>query len=188
MWKQLREKGKRWLKGERGIRLVVLAGVVGMALILLSSLYPEKQEKRQTKSVQTDAGQTDHVQAYCDDLEQQLTDTLKQIEGVGNCQVMLTAGSTAETVYVQDEEQDTADNRIQSQKKTVLISDSGGESALVQRVLQPQISGVIVVCDGAASSVVQERVSRAVQAVLDLPAYRVCIVPFQKQEDESVFP
>ena len=178
MWKQLREKGKRWLKGERGIRLVVLAGVVGMALILLSSLYPEKQEKRQTKSVQTDAGQTDHVQAYCDDLEQQLTDTLKQIEGVGNCQVMLTAGSTAETVYVQDEEQDTADNRIQSQKKT----------ALVQRVLQPQISGVIVVCDGAASSVVQERVSRAVQAVLDLPAYRVCIVPFQKQEDESVFP
>ncbi len=177
MWKQFRERLAAMLKGQQGIRLVVLAGVAGLALILISGLLPS-DKKKQAEPAQTAAEQSDDVQAYCDTLEQRLTDTLEQVEGVGRCQVMLTASGTAETVYAQDEEQDTAAERIQSQKKCVVISDSSGERALVRQVVSPEISGVIVVCDGAASSVVKERVNSAVQAVLDLPAHRICVVPF----------
>lgn len=179
MWKQLREQLKAVLKGERGVRLVVLAGVAGMALILLSGFLPSDQRKQEETSV-TDTEQTVDVQAYCDSLEQRLTEILEQIEGVGHCQVMLTADGSAETVYAKDEEQDTAAERTQSQKKCVVISDSTGERALVQQVVSPEISGVIVVCDGADTPVVKERVSSAVQAVLDLPVYRICVVPFSQ--------
>ena len=47
----------------------------------------------------------------------------------------------------------------------------------MQQVVSHKISGVIVVCDGASSSIVQERISNAVQAVLEIPANRICVVP-----------
>lgn len=90
---------------------------------------------------------------------------------------MLHASGTSENVYVQDEETDTDESRMQEKRSVVVVSDSSGERTLVQQVVSLQISGVIVVCSGASSSVVKERVSNAVQAVLDLPTNRICIVP-----------
>ena len=96
---------------------------------------------------------------------------------MGTCRVLVNAAGTAETRYVQDAETDLAESRQQSQQKCVILSDSSGERALVQQIVSPEISGVVVVCSGASSSVVQERVSKAVQAVLSLPSSRICVVP-----------
>lgn len=181
MWKKLLEQLKGSLKGERGVRLVVILGVAGLALILLSGFLPS--EKKQEESATAESSVSDasvELQQYCDQLEERLVAILEQVDGVGQCQVMLTATSTAETVYAQDEEEDQADSRIQSQRKCVIVSDSDGERPLVQQIVSPEISGVIVVCSGASSSVVQERVTNAVQAVLDIPASRICVVPTQK--------
>lgn len=179
MWKRLREQLRHQLKGERGVRLVVILGVVGLGLILLSGFLPSSDEKTAEESVQTEDNTAMELNQYCDQMESRLVAILEQVEGVGECQVMLTANSTAETVYVQDEEDDFDDSRTQSQRKCVIVSDSAGERALVQQIVSPQISGVIVVCSGATSSVVQERVSNAVRAVLDIPASRICVVPTQ---------
>lgn len=182
MWKKLLEQLKGSLKGERGVRLVVILGVAGLALILLSGFLPEK-EKQAAESMAADASASDvsaDLQEYCHTLEERLVTILGQVDGVGHCQVMLTATGTAETVYAQDEEEDQADSRTQSQRKCVIVSDSEGERPLVQQIVSPEISGVIVVCSGASSSVVQERVTNAVQAVLDIPASRICVVPTQK--------
>ena len=114
---------------------------------------------------------------YCRQMESQMVAILERIEGVGSCQVMLTAAGTSETVYATDAETDWAESRKQEQKKCVIVSDSEGEKPLGQQGVSPKISGVIVVCDGASSSIVQERISNAVQAVLEIPANRICVVP-----------
>lgn len=177
MWKTILDRLKYQLKGERGVRLVVILGVAGLALILLSSFFSSDEEAPKEESVQTQADTSEELAQYCSQMEAQLVEILEQVDGVGTCQVMLRATSTAENVYVQNEETDAEDSRIQEKRSVVVISDSGGERALVQQVVSPQISGVIVVCSGASSSIVKERVSNAVQAVLDLPANRICIVP-----------
>ena len=117
------------------------------------------------------------MEQYCRQTEQQLVSILEQVEGVGTCQVMLTADGTSETIYAQDQEQEQGESRTKIQKKCVIVSDSGSQQPLVQQVVAPEISGVIVVCSGASSAVVQERVTKAVQAVLHLAASRICVVP-----------
>lgn len=176
MWDKLR-KGLLSLKqGENGVRLIVILGIVGLGLILLSNFLPERKTAVQTAEKAT-AADTDSVHAYCRQMESQMVAILERIEGVGSCQVMLTAAGTSETVYATEAETDWAESRKQEQKKCVIVSDSEGEKPLVQQVVSPKISGVIVVCDGASSSIVQERISNAVQAVLEIPANRICVVP-----------
>ena len=110
-------------------------------------------------------------------MEHQLSDVLMQIDGVGNCQVMVRADAGAQYIYVQNQEIDTQDMHTQEKQDVVLLSDSDGEYALTQQVMEPQISGVIVVCEGASSNIVKEHVTNAVQALLGISANRICIVP-----------
>lgn len=176
MWKKLLERLSGNLKGEHGVRFVVLAGICGMALILLSGILPS--DKKGAETAATDATvNEDSGETYCRAMELKLAEILEQIDGVGDCQILITADSTAETVYAQNEEQETAEQRTQIQKKYVLLSDSAGERPLIQRVAMPEISGVIVVCDGASGNVIRERVTNAIQAVLNLPANRICVLP-----------
>lgn len=174
MWKKIREQ----LHSERGIRILVLLGTAGLGLILLSGLLPERNRESKTaeNSVATEDAAAE-TQQYCRRMEEELSRILEQVEGVGTCRVLVNAAGTAETRYVQDAETDLAESRQQSQQKCVILSDSSGERALVQQIVSPEISGVVVVCSGASSSVVQERVSKAVQAVLSLSSSRICVVP-----------
>ena len=174
MWKRILEPLRKKLKGENGVRLVMLLGIAGLALILLSGFLPDKAEK-QTDAASVQSAETasqEQAEQYCRRMEQQLVDVLEQVEGVGSCRVMLTATGSPETIYAQD-----AENRTRIQRKCVIVSDSGSQQPLVQQIAAPEISGVIVVCSGASSAVVQERVTKAVQAVLHLAAGRICVVP-----------
>ena len=154
MWKQLLEFLRQKLKGENGVRLVVFLGIAGLLLILLSGFLPDKAKpSSRTETSRTETTASDlSMEQYCRQTEQQLVSILEQVEGVGTCQVMLTADGTSETI-------------------------THFFWILVQQVVAPEISGVIVVCSGASSAVVQERVTKAVQAVLHLAASRICVVP-----------
>ena len=174
MWKQLLEFLRQKLKGENGVRLVVFLGIAGLVLILLSGFLPDKVKP--SSRTETTASNLS-MEQYCRQTEQQLVSILEQVEGVGTCQVMLTADGTSETIYAQDQEQEQGESRTKIQKKCVIVSDSGSQQPLVQQIAAPEISGVIVVCSGASSAVVQERVTKAVQAVLHLAAGRICVVP-----------
>ena len=177
MWKRILEPLRKKLKGENGVRLVMLLGIAGLALILLSGFLPDKAEK-QTDAASVQSAETasqEQAEQYCRRMEQQLVDVLEQVEGVGSCRV--TATGSPETIYAQDAEQEQGENRTRIQRKCVIVSDSGSQQPLVQQIAAPEISGVIVVCSGASSAVVQERVTKAVQAVLHLAAGRICVVP-----------
>ena len=179
MWKRILEPLRKKLKGENGVRLVMLLGIAGLALILLSGFLPDKAEK-QTDAASVQSAETasqEQAEQYCRRMEQQLVDVLEQVEGVGSCRVMLTATGSPETIYAQDAEQEQGENRTRIQRKCVIVSDSGSQQPLVQQIAAPEISGVIVVCSGASSAVFHERVTKAVQAVLHLAAGRICVVP-----------
>ncbi|GKH46957.1 MULTISPECIES: hypothetical protein [Anaerotruncus] len=186
----LREKLDAVFKGKHS-RTLLFVGIAGMALIFLSTVIQTGGSNKPNPSV--GAGQLTS-QEYVAQLEDRLTGIVGSIEGVGRCQVMVTAESGVEYVYAVEETQNV--NRTNSyngdevaretqqenteQKYIVVDAGNGKKEALVKTERQPAIQGVVIVCEGAGSMVVQERVTQVVTTALGIPYNKVCVTKLSK--------
>ena len=186
----LREKLDAVFKGKHS-RTLLFVGIAGMALIFLSTVIQTGGSNKPNPSV--GAGQLTS-QEYVAQLEDRLTGIVGSIEGVGRCQVMVTAESGVEYVYAVEETQNV--NRTKSyngeavdretqqenteQKYIVVDAGNGKKEALVKTERQPAIQGVVIVCEGAGSMVVQERVTQVVTTALGIPYNKVCVTKLSK--------
>lgn len=177
MYKRTVERITAFLKGKNGIRCLVILGVAGMILILLSEWWPFGRDKKE-ETVTTDTA------AYVEALEERLTATVSRIDGVGNCRVMLTLENGVKYVYASEErsgsdyktEGDTLSKADDNESSVILVQTDDGYEGLLVTELQPTVKGVVVVCEGGGEAVVQERVKAALCAVLNITDKRVCVV------------
>ena len=77
------------------------------------------------------------------------------------------------------EEYKSDDQRKSQQKNTteqsyVMVEDGG--SPLVTALNEPEIKGVVVVCDGGDNPLIQQKVIQAVTTALDITSTRVCVI------------
>ena len=186
----LREKLDAVFKGKHS-RTLLFVGIAGMALIFLSTVIQTGGSNKPNPSV--GAGQLTS-QEYVAQLEDRLTGIVGSIEGVGRCQVMVTAESGVEYVYAVEETQNV--NRTNSyngdevaretqqenteQKYIVVDAGNGKKEALVKTERQPAIQGDVIVCEGAGSMVAQERVTQVVTTALGIPYNKVCVTKLSK--------
>lgn len=128
-------------------------------------------------------------EAYRRDLVHRLTAILSAMEGAGEVQVEVVLATSTQNEYAHrenqtekrtDEKDASGGSRVISetakQEELAEVSASGsvGEGAPVVVVSrQPEVAGVVVVAGGAVDGGVRERLSRAVQTLLGLPAHRV---------------
>lgn len=147
------------------MRVVVLLGVCGMALILLSGLLPH--DRKTTQDVTVSAVEFSEAE-YAAEMENRLQTLLSRMEGVGSVTVMVTVSGTAEQVYAEEVNAAQSEKSRQSQNAYVIMKSGGTETPLVSRTKYPQIAGVAVLCSGGGSAAVQERVMRAVSTVLGI--------------------
>ena len=140
---------KEKLLNEKGIKLIVILGIIGILLIMISSFIPEKKESTEKNSKNLDTSDI-----YREETEKKLAEILSSISGVGEVRVMLTVESTEEYVYAEEVKQSktgNVDNKSQqNENKLVLIEQNGQKEALVQQIKKPTVSGVVVVCEGEA--------------------------------------
>lgn len=162
---------------EQRYKLIMILGVIGIALIFLSDTLSSGDDKEST-ATQTQASSEDPDE-YAARTEKKLCKILSGIESVGSCDVMITVGSATEYVYAEntDRSTETADGSTrESCKSEVVFTEEGGErQALVKKIIRPQISGVIVVCEGGGDVKVRERVINAVSKLLDIPSANICV-------------
>lgn len=160
------------------VRIAVILGAAGMLMILLSELLPDK-ENNITLSSGDSIAETDETESFRKSTEAQLKELLEQIDGVGNCEVMLTVEGTTEYVYAENISRytDTAPDRQSDKADTdiVIVEQNGDKQALIKKVIRPRISGVMIVCDGGGDISVNERVLRAVSTALNISSGRVCV-------------
>ena len=64
-----------------------------------------------------------------------------------------------------------------NESKIVILEQNGTSKALIETKIEPQIKGVVVVCEGGDSAVVKERIVEAVTTVLGIKSNQVCVVP-----------
>ena len=151
---------KDLVQKENRARLAVLLGAAAMLFLLLSELF--------TSSAQPAAASAADEGAYRQQLEQQLSDLIAQVEGAGRTTVMITLESGEETIYALD----TLSGQTQQQQTHVLLDDG---TALAQTVCTPRVCGVAVVCEGGGDVRVAVRITELVGALLDVPSNRICV-------------
>lgn len=160
------------------LRLAVVLGALGMLLILLSEVLPEKKKESPKEEIKQTADEED-TELFRRQVEKQLKEMLEQIEGVGSCEVMVTVEGTTEYVYAEnisrstDENADRKSDRLD--ENVVIIEANGDKQALVKRVIKPQIVGVMIVCEGGGNTRVNERVLKAASTTLNISSSRVCV-------------
>lgn len=186
----MKEKIRSWKESlkenpQRKIRVLVVLGMIGILLILLSECRGP-QKKEQTASSSDSVSQPQYAQQ----LQEQLKGMLEKVDGVGKVDVMVTLENNGETVYVKEEKKSTDTQRSadagsgetiqqsQQQEDSYIFVDAadGSRTALVQKQLQPSVKGVVIVCDGAGDIKVQQRLIQTVKTALNISSSRVCVL------------
>ena len=148
------------LKEKNTSKILVAIGIFGMLLVLLSGMFTSGEEK----TVTSENGEI-NLTAYKKNIEDELSDMLSEIDGVGRNRVMVTLSSGEEYIFAEE----TKTGNSAMQKSYVIVEKNGEKQALVSRVDSPKVSGVIIVCEGGGNAVVREEVYKAVSTVLGIP-------------------
>ncbi len=170
------------LNQDKKIKIFVAIGIIGVALIALTTFIPEKQDA--VIETKTEATMEDYEQR----LENQILELVTSIQGVGEAKVMITLKNGVEYVYAKEEKQNTdttngalGDNQTVQQRdnyeqKTILVEDQDGrKKALIRTTLEPTVRGVVIVCQGGDDIYVQQNVIDAVKTALGIGSDKVCV-------------
>jgi len=120
----------------------------------------------------------------------QLRDILASVVGVGEVEVMVNLESTPELIVAQntnnrsstnqemDKDKATRNQNDQTKDAEVVIVQGGKQDQpVIVKTMKPRVRGVLVVAKGADNIQVKAWITEAVQKVLDVPAYKISILP-----------
>lgn len=153
-------------------KYVLLVCCVGLGIALWPSApqAPKQQEKTTLQEAQG---------AETAALEQELSQLLSQMHGVGRAQVFLTAkrGYATNYIYNTNQRDNGGEGQVstEDQRELVIISQSGGESPVVGSVDSPEYQGALVLCDGADSPKVQLELTQALKSLTGITADNITI-------------
>ena len=173
---------------DKKIKWIVLIGMIGILLILLSEILPQN-----TKTPQDAVSVSIDNETFCRQTEEKIYNLVSSIQGVGKAQVWVTLESGAEYVYLQEEIRNTDTTKDydsegvktprekdNSEQKYILVNKNGEEQPLLQKQLEPTVQGVVIVCEGAGSAQVNEQVVNAVTCALGISSNRVYVAQLTK--------
>ena len=159
-WKKLLEPLKRY----QYALLILLVGLVLLA-------WPDAAVTKQETTAQATSGET--ADAFdLTAMETRLAESLAQIDGVGETEVVLTLSAGSETVLATDWE---ADGDSSSVTTVVISNGSSQQTTVTTQVIYPTFQGALVVCDGGDSATVRLQVVKAVAALTGLGADSISV-------------
>ncbi len=194
IWSDL-TKRYHFLRGPRMWQLLLVFGIGLMLLIISGPWFGQRSNPAASApaaGLQAQPAPSDDLTSVEQELEGRLAGILSAVEGAGSVQVTVTLKAGAEHVYAQNitkqdqtiqEKDQSGGNRTTNEANetdnlVLLQAASGGkDEPVVVKEMHPEIAGVLVLAEGASSPSLRERLIQAVQTVLDVPSYRVMVLP-----------
>ena len=172
---------------------LVLLGLVGVMLLAFGSLYEAPPAMPQQVAPAEPSRNAAVPRSYEEALEAKLANLLSQVKGAGSVAVSITLESGLTQEYARNtvresrtiQERDTAGGvRTTTESKesdqVLLGRDNGIDRPVMVRETKPAVKGVLVIAEGAADSAVKASLTRAVEAGLGLPPYKITVLPQRK--------
>lgn len=168
------EKFIKKLRHDKRLTAIVCAGLAGILLLTFSELFDGKEENQDSQG--TDAQLHD---SYEESIEARLKSIVSAINGAGRTEVMVTLDSGDENVYAVKEKS----NANTQEREYIVVSNDNDESGLLLKVIEPEIRGVAIVCEGADSANVRQEIISTVSAVLGISTNRISIAKIKAAEN-----
>lgn len=152
-------------------RLLVFLGLLGILLIALSEWLPRDSAGQDAKTTT----QTLSVSEVETALEERIASLIGQVQGVGECRVMVTLESGSRFVYAAEQGYSEGTDTYTANEKTLFVDTENGPVGLLITEVQPTVKGVAVVCDGGDDPTVREQVIGLVSAAFNISSGRICV-------------
>ncbi|MDQ6421052.1 stage III sporulation protein AG [Paenibacillus sp. LHD-117] len=184
----------------RTLRILLIVGGIGAALMLINSFLPYKDVDTSAQDPnpppaaeeawnQGPAASSPFLQIE-NALETRLEEILGKIVGVGAVDVLVTVDSTEEIVVArhnQETQSTTNENdknggtrhitSISRDGQVVLYEVSGDQKPIVTKTINPRIRGILIVAQGAENATVRRLITIAVEKGVSVAVNRIEVVP-----------
>lgn len=156
------------LKSDRKTRIFMIVVILSIIVVFMFfCLKNENGDQEQTY---------DEVGLYVSGLEDRLEKTLSEIDGVGKVSVVITVSSGMETVLAVKKTETEKNGVIEREETPILVN---GKTVTVTEKY-PEITGVLIVCEGAGNIITLSRIQNAVTSVLGVQLNKVEILARKK--------
>lgn len=170
--------------------LVVFVIILIATIIFINYIWNGDKKETKTKQKVTDIYENtiDSPVNYKDDnnLENQLENILRNLNGVEDVQVLITYEKTNKVIPMYNEdnqqsvtqEEDTQGgvrtiNENSSKKEVVYEENNGQRNVITSNIISPEIKGAVVLAKGANNGVVKSNIIQAVEAATGLPTHKI---------------
>lgn len=166
-------KIKDIFKCDKKLFFIFVIAIVGIILLLFSELTDGGVEEKDSEVLHSN-------EDYAAMIEGKLSEIVSSVDGAGKAEVMVTIETGEENVFARqvktDEEKN--DNKTSSNYEyeyIVIKSGSSTENGMLLKVIEPNIRGVAIVCDGGDNAAVRENIINIVSAVLDIKTNKISV-------------
>lgn len=171
------------LKDDKKRKVVLLIGFLLILIIFISSIIPD-DNKNKKEDTNTKNSQNSSLKDYEKDIESEVLDLVRHIDGVGRVKVMVTLESSEEFLYQFDSKTQSTEKTNDKQEQVVIVDDeNGNKKALVKTKKLPKIMGIVIVCDGAENIDVEYRIVNALTTAFDISSANVSVVLHSKTDN-----
>jgi len=185
--------GKLLKDGTINARLIWV-GVLGVVLLLSGGILDNLATKSKTE-VPTEVvkNQLPQNSSYEDALEGKLENILAKVKGAGNVVVNITLEDSStqehaknvvkESKVVQEKDNSggiRTTTETKESEQVLMGKENGVDHPVVVREIKPTIKGVLVIAEGANDSTVKANLTKAVEAGLGVPSYKITVLAERK--------
>ena len=171
----------------------IVCGLAGLLLLVIATPV-KKTDSGENSDEKADRLDISGVEQQVTDIrreyEQQLTEALYQLEGVGEVKVTVTLESTGKKIVEKDNPQDEqtssqkdsegSESNTQSsstQETTVYAeTEDGSQTPYISSETYPEIRGVLVVAKGGGDPVIVQQIQEAVMALFHVDAHKIKVL------------
>lgn len=173
---RIKEQFFRVINSKNRNKIIIAVGFVGILLILLSE-FSFGSNNSDIKTTDNDYA------AYANSLNDELTQLLSSIDGVGECRVMITLRNTKESVYAKNIDSSSSDSSKSQSDEYVIYDSQNGDSPILLKENFPDIEGVAIVCSGGDNVAVKEKVIKCVSALFNISSNRISVTKLNTKGD-----
>lgn len=195
-------KGGFQKKGSKNIKVnLLILFLIGILILVTSSffkssstmVYKEEKDNNGTEETQEEVAIKDISSNQEKQLEKELKQILEKTDGIGNVDVMLYFSEGEEQVpalnindstNLTEEKDNEGGERKSTQKNngnTVVTTNKGEKTEpLILKTKKPEITGVLIVAEGAENKLTEYRIKKAVINLFNIPENKVNVYPMKK--------
>lgn len=192
LWNSKAEKGSGNKKSHWIVLL--LAGLLLMVIAMPAAKNEEGSDGGESGGEESGGEMTGAEAAasgqadYAGGLEEELAALLRQVDGAGDVEVMITLEDNGEKEVEKDETRQTSTASGENVQESSSVSEqtvyheADDVTPYVVKENYPQIQGVCVVAEGGGNTKIKQDILQVVQALFGIDANKIVVVKMRMQE------